>query len=334
MKILLFKGGRSVEHEVSLKSAAYTARLLKKMGHEVIEVSITLEGMFFTDDDELSIRIPYGFFTKSGRLNADLAVIMIHGYGGEDGRLESILELLEMPYVSEDSATSSVGMHKALQLALFRECGLKTARTLCISRPPEDYSSIINGLGKDIIVKPEAGGSSVGIEIVKNASPASLEMAIQKSFEYDSKLLLQTLVSPMREVECGLYYDWEKNELNVLPPLEIDTGDEFLSYDAKYSKPVKTGKARLTAEETEELKGLAKKAFNAVGASMYLRADFFKTPDGFLINEINTIPGFTAKSHYPKMAGGEEGAKKIFAVLINNALLRAKREKAVVRIYD
>ncbi len=324
MRILLFQGGSSVEHDVSLSSAAYIKQLLEELGHTVLPVFVTKEGRFFFQGKELKAILGSGF----ENLEADIAFPLIHGYGGEDGLLQSLLELLKLPFASENTLTSSIGMHKEIQLKLFKEAGIPILDSICI----EKGEKIPLLPWDEVVVKPEAGGSSIGVFFVRNEEEAICK-ALEEVFRLDKKAILQPYLKQIREVETGVYYDKKNKELHILGPVEIRYEGEFFDYKVKYSSAttvLKEEEVVLTKELKQEIRKLSEKAFHAVSGEMYMRIDFFLTKDNKIyLNEINTIPGMTENSHFPVLAGGKEGMKKILTTLLSNALLIREEQKNI-----
>ncbi len=324
MRILLFQGGSSVEHDVSLCSAEYIKQLLEEMGHTILTVDVTRQGRFFLEGKELKAIIGAGF----EGISADAAFPLIHGYGGEDGLLQSLLELLKIPCISENTLTSSIGMHKEIQLKLFREAGIPVLDSICLDKTkPVPLLS-----WKEVVVKPEAGGSSIGVFFVGNEEKAIKE-ALEGVFRLDTKAILQPYIKPIREIETGVYYDKKENKLHVLGPVEIKYEGSFFDYKVKYSSAttvIKEEEVDLSEEIKQNIRALSQKAFLAVSGEMYMRIDFFLTKENEIyLNEINTIPGMTENSHFPVLAGGKNGMKEVLSTLLSNALMNQEEKDTI-----
>jgi D-alanine-D-alanine ligase len=231
---------------------------------------------------------------------------VLHGPNGEDGSIQGLLQLCEVPYVGNGVLASAVAMEKSKAKALFQNAGISVAEGLVITEKefdldPEHFlASCRSHFQLPVFVKPSRSGSSVGVSKVKSFD--ELESAIVEAFAHDNTVLVETAVVG-REVECAVL-ELPTGELKVSLAGEIVvTGREFYDYEAKYLDGgadllVPTA---LTERELEEMHELAKKAFRALGCSGLARTDFFLTSSGFVITEVNTMPGFTPISMYPSL---------------------------------
>lgn len=338
MTILLFEGGDSVEREVSLESAAYTKEILTQMGHTVLSAEVLSGGIFQYEGARLSVVPGSGIYAEGKKLDADIAFPMIHGHGGEDGILQALLEAAGIPYISEDTATSAIGMHKALQKDIFRANGIKTAPSLLletgIAYTDEDMEKIISYLGEDLVIKPEAGGSSVGVCIIRQATYADIRKALEKVALYDTKALAEKYIENARELEAGVLKDELSGSVLAMGPVEVVTESSFLDYGSKYSSlssVIPEEELDISKKLKDDILSAAIRAFESVSGSMYMRVDFLVAGNDFFLNEINTIPGMTEHSHFPVLSGGKKGLMLLFDILINNALRRFEREKELKR---
>lgn len=339
MKILLFEGGKSTEHEVSLESASYIRENLEKLGHEVKTVRITKQGRFIYRSKEVCFSPTNGFFTDEGILDADVAFPVMHGYSGEDGMIQSLLCFSGLPYVSETPLTSALGMHKASQNRLLdglvpllpylevpmRRVSLSLAETL------------IDDLGCCLVTKPEDGGSSVGVIAERCFKPDTLLKAIEESGVYSESVIVQRYLPHVRELEIFAYADYENKQIRILSPVEIVTGAKLLDYKSKYSSgsTVLSGdQVKLTDEERADLKEYAERVFRALSGTMYMRIDFFLQDGEIFFNEVNTIPGMTANSHAPRAIAAESSICEVLTTLLDNAIRRQKSEEMIKRSYD
>jgi D-alanine-D-alanine ligase len=274
--------------------------------------------------------------SADGALNSSVDVVfpLIHGPYGEDGTVQGMLELADMPYVGANVASSAVGMDKALMKSIFRAAGLPIADYLVVMRhsweksPEETIRQIEQTLGYPCFVKPANLGSSVGITKAHNWD--ELTQGLTSAAQYDRKLMVERNVEG-REVECSVLGNDEP--LASLPG-EIIAAREFYDYTAKYDAEAGTQlivPANLTPEQTRTVQELAVRAFKAIDCSGMARVDFFiEKKDGrVIVNEINTIPGFTEYSMYPKMweASGLPYPKLIDR-LIELALERSAEKKS------
>lgn len=333
-------GGRSGEHDVSLRSARAVMAALDPARYEVVPVGITREGRWLTGGDPLTQlesgselarlegraaevqRATDTRLTTSGTATPpifaggqesglgagplDVVFPVLHGPRGEDGTVQGLLELADIPYVGAGVLASAVAMDKALTKVVLAQAGIPQAPwiTLLVRDWSRDRAAIEGRIAAELdfpcFVKPANMGSSVGITKVKDASelPAALELAAA----YDRKLVIERGVDA-RELEISVL----GNDDPIASAIsEIEPTREFYDYAAKYVDEDGahfTLPARIPAEKTEELRALAIRAYRAIDCAGMARVDFFleRGTDRILLNEINTIPGFTAISQYPKM---------------------------------
>ncbi|HEV8335667.1 MAG TPA: D-alanine--D-alanine ligase family protein [Candidatus Polarisedimenticolia bacterium] len=322
-------GGRSVEHDVSLVSARSVLRHLDPGRYEVIAIGITRAGKWVTaaDPGQLIDRgldwegaeecvLPAdpaaGGFIRHPRAGAaplaeplDVVFPVLHGGQGEDGTLQGLLELADLPYVGAGVMASSVGMDKDMMKRVFREAGLPVvaSRTLLRSRWPEAREGLMKELPAELgfpcFVKPANTGSSVGISKARDAR--QLADGIVLAFRYDRKAVVEAAVDA-REIECSVLGN---DDPIASVPGEIVPCNEFYDYEAKYldegSRLIIP--AELPADRAEEVRRVAVEAFRAVDGAGMARVDFFldRKSGRLVLNELNTIPGFTPISMYPKL---------------------------------
>jgi D-alanine-D-alanine ligase len=261
-------------------------------------------------------------------VNAEIDVVfpVLHGTFGEDGTVQGLLELADLPYVGAGVLGSSVAMDKDITKRVCRERGLPVVEYLVLSRAQVDTEEISKRLSYPIFVKPANLGSSVGISKVRNGP--ELEVALQSAAQFDRKIIVERAIQG-RELECSVL----GNEEPVASlPCEILPSREFYDYDDKYLLDRAQFKvpADLTAEQTEEVRRLAVECYRAVECEGMARVDFFlETPTGRIyINEINTIPGFTSISMFPRMWEHDGLAyPKLIDRLIELALERHKAKQ-------
>ncbi len=315
LKVALLFGGRSGEHEVSLRSGASVAAGLRSR-HDVLCVLVDKAGRWLLQDGEE----PRGsggepvFLAPApgdGRLRRladagelarpDVFFPVLHGPYGEDGTVQGLFELAAVPYVGAGVAASAAAMDKALMKALFARAGLPQVDYRVLLRRDRDAERrVLDELGLPVFVKPANLGSSVAVSKVKSAD--GLGPALDAAFAYDRKVLVEKGVAA-REVEVSVLGN---DEASASVPGEIAPDREFYDYDSKYAAESRTElliPAPLAPAATEEVRRLAVAAFQAVDAAGYARVDFFveKATGRPLVNEINTIPGFTSISMYPKL---------------------------------
>ena len=318
LKVALLFGGRSGEHEVSVRSAVSVASGLAGR-HDVFPVLIDHDGGWWLQKGPEPR--PEGgepvFVAPSpsdrGRLRRtqdarevagpDVYFPVLHGTFGEDGTIQGVLDLAGVAYVGSGVAASAACMDKELMKALFAAAELpQTPYRVLRGRPEgkERERALLDELGLPLFVKPANMGSSVGVSKVRR--PEDLQPALEDAFSYDAKVVVEAGVDA-REIEVSVLGN-ERPEASL--PGEIVPDREFYDYDSKYSADSRTElriPAPLGEPLTSKLRALAVKAFQAVDASGYGRVDFLveRSTSRPLINEINTIPGFTSISMFPKM---------------------------------
>ena len=320
-------GGRSGEHEVSLVSAASVIKALDPIKYEVVPIGVSREGRWhvgskvlkrLSDVFELGMAVipsvdPKGpkfipldnVRPQKARLRLDVIFPVLHGTFGEDGTVQGVLELAGIPYVGAGVLGSAAGMDKDVMKRLFRDAGLPVVDWVMVLRCEWEKSAerlrrqIESKLGYPLFVKPANLGSSVGISKVHNRRELAAALALAAS--YDRKIIVEKGLDA-REVECSVLGN-DQPEASV--PGEIVSVNEFYDYEAKY---VKEGSelvipAKLSRAQTRLVQDLALRAFCAVDCAGMARVDFLldRPSRKLYVNEVNTIPGFTPISMYPKM---------------------------------
>lgn len=312
--VLLF-GGRSAEHEVSILSARSVAAAAPADRVTITPVCIAKDGRFVApersarilDGEEKSAAgdTEFSFETWARGAEIDVVFPLIHGTGGEDGSLQGYLEMLGLPYVGSGVTASAVGMDKGHMKQAFAAAKLPMVDFVPVLEQEWQHErervtrAIANALRLPYFVKPANSGSSVGVTKVKN--DADLGKAIEHALRFDAKVLVERGVDA-REIEVAVLGN-ESPEASV--PGEIVAGREFYDYADKYvdDKSQLVIPAKLDKGKTEEFRRMAVAAFKAVGAAGFARVDFFleRGTNRLYLNEINTIPGFTRISMYPKL---------------------------------
>jgi D-alanine-D-alanine ligase len=290
MRVAVLGGGTSSEHEVSLRSAASVAAGLREAGHETVEVTIARDGRWSIDGKAIS------FTPAGGLLGCDVAFPVLHGPGGEDGSVQGVLEVLDVPYAGSDVEASAICMDKLVFKDLLRRHGVPQV-DYC--RAGEDgWKEIAAGFGQPVWVKPARLGSSVGI------APASgdeeLDRAVAGAARHDPRVIVEA-PAPGKEVECSLLGNADPA---ASPPGEIVTKSaDWYDYEAKYGEGGMelVIPARISDSATERVRELARRVFVLCGCSGLARCDFFVDGEEVLVNELNTIPGFTETSVYGKL---------------------------------
>ncbi len=328
--LVLLYGGKSAEHEISLISAQYIFEKINKERFTIICVGIAKDGTWYFQDnprdkDPLAIKTTpnnevslvsinnkplLNFMDGSKQLPVDIVFPALHGTYGEDGTIQGLLRMVNVPFVGPDVLSTAVCMDKDIMKRLFIQSNIPTCNYKMIKRADLaalDLDDIIQTLGLPCFVKPANLGSSVGISKAK--SKQTLQLAIDYAFLYDQKIIIEEAIDG-REIECAVLGN-EAPEASV--PGEIITHHEFYSYEAKYldEKGAELhAPANLPQTTVTEIRALAIKAFQALDCEGMARIDFFVTEkQKIYINELNTIPGFTHISMYPKMweATGVDG---------------------------
>ena len=289
----MLAGGRSSEHDVSLASAAAVRAGLEQAGHEPVDVRIARDGGWAHDGAPIAL--------EPGRGLLDCAVVFpaLHGPYGEDGTMQGLLETLDLPYVGAGVLTSALCMDKVLFKELMAAAGVPQVRWAGI-REGDDEASLAD-LGLPVFVKPARMGSSVGISKVSVA--ADLPGALRAAFDHDPLVIVEAMAHGI-EVECSVLGDADP-ETSV--PGQIEVEAEWYDYESKY-RPGGMQlivPARLPEAVRDEIRTLALEVFRRVGCAGMARCDFFvEEPEGeahVLVNELNTIPGFTETSVYARL---------------------------------
>ncbi|HHV54295.1 MAG TPA: D-alanine--D-alanine ligase [Firmicutes bacterium] len=368
IRVGLIYGGRSGEHEVSLQSAAALYRAFDPERYEVVPIAVDHAGRFWTGESYRAAlaagedRLPPseaggaeavharldptrpGFWVGEGegarRLELDVVFPAVHGTYGEDGTLQGLLEMMGLPYVGAGVTGSAVGMDKVLMKAAFRSAGLPVlgysvvGRTDWERRPQPVLAALAREIGFPCFVKPSNLGSSVGISKVN--CEAELPAALTRAFLYSRKAIVERAAVGCREIECSVLGN---DEPRASLPGEIKPSREFYDYEAKYvdDRSELIIPAPLPAPVTERVRELAVAAFRAIDASGMARVDFFvsRDSDTVYLNEINTIPGFTRISMYPKLW---EASGLPFPALVDRLVelafeIQRERERTLYR-YD
>lgn len=370
-------GGRSSEHEISLRSALTVMSAMDPARYEVVPIGIGRDGRWYLRADAIRMLTaaaprlealagggievsllphPAGNSLVEAPGNGpraadaaqaakkalpgplDVVFPVLHGSYGEDGTVQGLLELAGIPYVGAGVLGSAVGMDKDVQKRLLREAGLPVVRYAAVERwqwraEPGRVAELARALEFPVFVKPNALGSSVGISKVKSES--ALGAALEEAFAYDRKVLIEAACVG-RELECAVLGN-ERPESSIPGEIVIKGRHEFYSYESKYVDPDGAEvriPAALTAAQSEHLRELARGAFRALGLRGMARIDFLARPalSEIYVNEVNTIPGFTAISMYPKLweASGLPLGRLIDRLI--ELALEEHRERAALKI--
>jgi D-alanine-D-alanine ligase len=296
MRVAVLSGGRSSEHYISLRSGKAVAAGLEEAGHEVLPVTIDRDGSWAYDGE------PVELTPGAGLLGSDAVFPALHGPFGEDGSVQGVLEWLDVPYVGSDVLASAICMDKLTLKRLCAQHGVPQVDF--VGAGEEGWRERCEQMGLPLWVKPSRLGSSVGISKVGSLG-AELDAAVELALRHDPRVIVEASAHGS-EVECSLLGN---EQVEASPPGQIVAHGEWYDYETKYADGGMEliVPAPLSGGQSVELRELAAAVFKLAGCSGLARCDFFVEPDGrILVNEINTMPGFTETSVYAKLweAGG------------------------------
>jgi D-alanine-D-alanine ligase len=298
VRVAVLAGGRSSEHDVSLNSAAAIRDGIAAAGHEVVPVALERDGGWSAEGEPLAL------WPGGGLLGADVVFPALHGPFGEDGTVQGLLELLDVPYVGAGVLASALCMDKVTFKEVLAAAGVPQVDYVAVREAqwraqPEPLVESIAALGLPVFVKPARLGSSVGISRVDEPG-APLAGALEAAFAHDGLVIVEA-ASPGLEVECSVI-GLGAPEASVPGEIVLAEADWY-DYEAKYTAGGMelVAPARLPAPVGEEVRRLARETFLRVGCAGLARVDFFVEEEQVLVNELNTMPGFTATSVFPKL---------------------------------
>lgn len=325
-KVVLLFGGKSAEHEISVISCRNIAKALDKSKYEALLVGISKEGSWYLaptnvlDESLKSLSdrsVPSNFseaclishqekpalfnIKTSERIPVDIAFPVLHGTYGEDGCIQGLFKMVNIPFVGCGVWASATGMDKEFMKRILKDAQIPTAKYLVLHKEnPLSFSDCVTQLGLPFFIKPASAGSSVGVHKIKTED--DYHKCTADSFRFDYKVLAEKFIKG-REIEVSVMGLSHCPKVSV--PGEVIPTHEFYSYEAKYldanGAHIKIP-ADLPAESIKKIQTIAAQTFTALNCDGLSRVDFFYTEDGeVMINEINTIPGFTSISMYPKM---------------------------------
>jgi D-alanine-D-alanine ligase len=338
-RVAIVFGGRSSEHAISCVTAGSVLEAIDRSSYDVVPIGIAPDGRWVLesgDTDRLQIKGPDQLPSVDGDRAAiallreagstdlvvhepaqppqtlgevDVVFPLLHGPWGEDGTIQGMFEMAGVRYVGAGVLASAIGMDKSYAKVVLRAAGLPVMPAIPVTarewyRDPDGVRHRVADLGFPLFVKPARAGSSMGISKVHD--PSELGAAIEEAHRHDPKALVEQAAVGAREVECGVLQALDGTPETSLPAEIIVGGEhEFYDFAAKYLPEEHTElavPADLPDETAAEVQELAVRAFEAIGAEGLARVDFFVMPDGSLVvNEINTMPGFTPTSMYPRM---------------------------------
>ena len=286
----MIRGGRSSAHEVSLRSGASVAEGLRAAGHETVDVVIGKDGRWSAEDEEIELR------AASGLLGCDVAFPVLHGPFGEDGTVQGLLECLDIPYVGPGVLAAAVTIDKLIFKRLLRERGI--AQVDFCQAGEEGWRERVAELGLPVWVKPSRLGSSVGI--LKVAEPGGIDAAVETALEHDPRVIIEAHCDGL-EVECSVIGN---DEPETSLPGRLVIKADWYHYAAKYEPGGMdlVVPAPIGDEAIARVRALAADVYRSCGCTGLARCDFFVMDDGeVLVNELNTIPGFTETSVFSKL---------------------------------
>lgn len=328
MKVLVLSGGRSAEREISILSARWVSGELKAAGHTVIDVAIGLDGSWGAPGHKLSLKtgpVPWQLFSGNNLVEFDVVFPVLHGSYGEDGTVQGLCATAGWPCAGTPVMGSAVAMEKHTMKKLASHSLIPVVPWVFIDNDQnfsfESLEEEIALLGFPLFVKPSRLGSSVGVSKVNTAE--ELIKAIKTASDYDSMILIEKAVDSPREIEVSVI----GNGLQVFSSLpgEVLPGREWYDYTAKYQcdDSVLGIPADIPASHAEDIRMMAEKAFRILGGRGFARVDFLMNIEGVWLNEINTIPGFTSISMFPKLwAATKMDSKELLDFILDEAFSR------------
>ena len=352
-RIAVLFGGRSAEHDVSILSASNVVKAIDASKYEIVPIGISRNGRWFLaelgDDGSLPRAVPDSGTEISllpggnGRLLAlpkngtahelpriDVLFPVLHGPFGEDGSVQGLAEVAGVPFVGSGVLGSAAAMDKDVAKRLLREAGLPVARSVTVrAGDAVSFEVMVQELGSPVFVKPARQGSSVGVS--KAASADAFQAALAEALRHDRKVLVEEFVAG-REIELGVLENLDGTlTVSVAGEIAPAASHGFYTYEAKYidaDGAVLRVPAELPDSLLRQLQDMSRRAFLALGCEGMARVDFFVRADGSaLVNEVNTIPGFTDISMYSKVLGASGVAyATLVGHLIEHAIERARRQ--------
>ncbi len=324
MKVVVLAGGRSAEYEISLISAEWVAERLTAAGHEVTEIIIERDGSWSVKNspDLLEIRtgsIPWSIQAAGKPIAFDAVFPVLHGSFGEDGTVQGFCATAGWPCAGVPVMGSAIAMEKHTMKSLAKNAGIPVVPWVLLDEDPaacfDCLKEKIKSMGLPLFVKPSRLGSSVGISRVDSLE--ELPVAVAKAAEYDTRILIEKAVEQPREIEVSVMGNGAEVISSI--PGEILPGREWYDFKAKYhcEESKLSIPAGIKASDTENIRMIAEKVFRLLGGMGFARVDFLMNHRGTWLNEVNTIPGFTEISMFPKLweASGLDSAEILDYIL-------------------
>lgn len=345
-RVAIICGGRSSEHEISCISAGSVFAAIDRTRYEPILIGITKSGKWVAVPESHSMKIEgkilptipesapavvadvAGFSVAGRKLAIDIVFPLLHGPFGEDGTIQGLLEMADIPYVGSGVLASAVAMDKSFAKSIFASQGIATAPGIVVKKAeweaaPTEIIKKVSELSYPVFVKPARGGSSRGTTKVKSAD--HLATAVGEALSFDTKVLIEKAIVGS-EIECAVLEIDGEPQASIVGKIIIDSKFEFYDFEAKYLDGATDIElpAPITPSSSDAIRKAAISAFKALGCSGLARVDFFLTHSGqVIINELNTMPGFTSTSVFPKMwAASGVGYAEVITHLLQTALTR------------
>ncbi len=301
-KVALVTGGLSGEAQISYKSAITVGNNVDREKFEVYRIDINAEGWWYEPQEGERSKVNRDDFSvtdKGIKINFDVVLLCIHGTPGEDGKLQGYFDMLHLPYTSCDAATSAITFNKRYTVAVAAFGGIQVAKSMHLfAHTPIGNEEILQELSLPVFVKPNNGGSSIGMSKVNQAS--ELAEALAKAFKEDSQVLVEEFISG-REFTIGVFKN--KNEIRILPITEILTKNEFFDFEAKYQgKSEEITPAVIDGQMQQKLEIAARRVYEVLNCRGVVRIDFIydlSAGQPFML-EVNTVPGQSEASVIPQ----------------------------------
>ena len=301
-KIALVTGGLSGEAEISYKSAITVGNNVDREKFDVYRIDINPKGWWYEAEDGSQSKVNRDDFSISAngqQINFDAVLLCIHGTPGEDGKLQGYFDMLHLPYTSCDAATSALTFNKRYTVAVASFGGIHVAKSLHLFKhTPLATEQILSQLQLPVFVKPNNGGSSIGMSKVNKAD--ELQAALDKAFKEDDQILIEEFISG-REFTIGVFKT--KGEIIVLPITEVTTNNEFFDFEAKYQgKSEETTPAKIDESVADKLRAAAVRVYEILNCRGVVRIDFIynEAKNEPYMLEVNTVPGQSAASVIPQ----------------------------------
>lgn len=320
--IAIVAGGDSGEYDISIKSAAVVKEHLDREKFNPFLIVIKGKDWRYIDDVNLEHAINKEDFSISlnGRkITFDAVFVAIHGTPGEDGKLQAYFDLLDIPYTSCDQTTSALTFNKHFSLVLASGYGARVAPSAVLHLGQEvEPERLIELVGLPCFVKPNQGGSSVGMSKVKDA--AGLPNAIARAFEEDTQVLIESYI-PGREITCGVFYD--AGAVRSLPVTEVISKKEFFDYEAKYTDGMaeEITPADIPADIEKECRSTSEHLYRSMNCKGLVRFDYIYNEEGMYFLEVNTVPGLSPNSIIPQQAAAVGiSLRELFSIILSETL--------------